>query len=115
MRREVTGGDVIDIKKDEPETTTHEGFYLEAKIIQTQIGKQYIYKFKRQDGRIFGIYGFTNLNIRMENIMQGDYCFLTYLGTKNIQTKFGMKDVHMVRVEVDDDIAPEEHTEVDPF
>ena len=77
------------------------GEYLSNKIITTKIGNQVIYKFRDEEGNPFSIYGFTNLNRAMENIAEGTMCKITYVGTKNVQTKFGMKDVHQVRVEID--------------
>ena len=47
----------------------------------------------------FGIYGFTNLNRVMEQISEGTSLKITYKGTKNLKTKYGLKDVHQVSVE----------------
>jgi hypothetical protein len=111
-----------DIKqhKDEP----FEGFYMGSKDIETKIGPQVVYKFQRRNKLPFNVYGFTNLNRAMEMVEEGQYCRLTYTGTENVQTKFGMKDVHQVMVETDEDIVferdtnsdmPEENTEQGPF
>ena len=95
------GGNAVDIKKeiDKP----YEGVYLGFKGITTKIGEQKIYKFRMASGRLLEIYGFTMLNRVMENIITGEQCRITYLGTENVETKFGMKDVHQVKVEVDDE------------
>jgi|24_taG_2_1085349.scaffolds.fasta_scaffold04888_3 hypothetical protein len=98
--KEVAGGATIDIKtmKDEP----FEGIYVGQKEITTEIGPQVIYRFK-QGASVKGVYGFTNLNRAMEAVCEGALVRLTYLGTENVKTKFGMKDVHQVSVMVDED------------
>lgn len=79
------------------------GIYLGSKGIQTKMGGQIIYRFQARSGRIFSIYGFTNLNIAMENVVTGTLCQITYLGKKLVDTKkFGKKDVHQVRVETEE-------------
>lgn len=77
-----------------------EGEYLGKEEIETKIGKQMIYKFRDESGNPFSVYGFTNLNRAMENLAIGTDCRLTYRGTENVQTKYGLKDVHMVTVEI---------------
>lgn len=96
--KEVTNT-ATDIKKTPGQD--YVGEYLSSKLIKTKIGEQTIYKFRDEEGNPFSIYGFTNLNRAMENIAEGTMCKITYVGTKNVQTKFGMKDVHQVRVEID--------------
>lgn len=93
--------DAIDIKKhiDLP----YVGVYMERKEITTEKGKQWVYKFRTQQGRVFSIYGFTMLNLALENMLVGSLCRITYLGTENVKTRFGMKDVHQVKVEVEDE------------
>jgi len=95
-------GNAIDIKK-EGVSAVHIGTYVGNKQITTKIGNQTIWQFTDADGVPFGIYGFTNLNRQMESVVVGKLCRITYKGTKNLKTKFGMKDVHQVLVEVDDD------------
>ena len=68
------------------------------------------YKVRGDDGEITGVNGFTGLDRKMEGIPVGVKIRLTYLGTENVNTKFGMKDVHQVKVEVDDEGV---NTEVD--
>jgi hypothetical protein len=53
-----------------------------------------------EDGVGFGIYGFTNLNRAMEAVEPGTLVKITYQGTQNVQTKYGMKDVHQASVQV---------------
>ncbi len=93
---EITTGDTIDIKKDGIDKV-YEGIYTGNKEIQTQIGANTIYSFMGNDG-VFSIYGFTMLNLKMQQIATGAKCRIQYDGTKNCKTKFGMKDVHQVKV-----------------
>lgn len=95
-----------DIKKHVGKPFT--GTYTGHKDITTKIGPQVIWQFTDEDGAPFGIYGFTNLNRAMESLSPGTEVRVTYLGTENVQTKFGMKDVHQVRIEVhtDDEELP---------
>jgi len=88
----------IDIKKQKG--VSHEGTYQGKREIQTKIGAQVIWNFLGEDGVAFGIYGFTNLNRAMEAVQPGTLCKIVYLGTQNVQTKFGMKDVHQCQVDV---------------
>jgi len=98
-----------DIKKHPGEPFT--GEYKGKTGITTQIGPQTIYNFVDESGVPFGIYGFTNLNRTMEHIETGTVCRITYTGTVNVQTKFGMKDVHQVLVEIDDGVENSEPKE----
>ena len=102
MFKEVgTSGSTIDIK--DSTGSAYEGYYLGSKDITTKIGPQTIYKFRGKDKRIFQVYGFTNLNRAMEMVSEEQFCRLTYLGMEKVQTKFGLKDVHQVKVEVDEE------------
>lgn len=91
----------MDIKKSVNQP--HVGHYTGFSKIETKIGEQVIWNFTDQDELSFGIYGFTNLNRSMSAIPVGTLCRITYKGTENVKTKFGMKDVHQVVVEVDTD------------
>ena len=88
----------IDIKKQKG--VPHEGTFKGSQQIKTKIGDQTIWNFMGEDGVGFGIYGFTTLNRAMGAIEEGTLVKITYAGTQNMQTKFGMKDVHQVQVEV---------------
>ena len=90
----------LDIKKS---SESHAGYYIGSEQIVTKIGPQIVWKFRDEDGLPFGVYGFTNLNRNMNGIALGFLVRLTYKGTINMKTKFGMKDVHQVLVEVDDE------------
>jgi len=99
----------IDIKKEKGKSYT--GTYVGLTKIETKLGEQYVYKFTDEYEQGFGIYGFTNLNRAMSNVGEGTLTRVTYLGTMNVKTKFGMKDVHQVNVEIDsnDDPGGESH------
>jgi hypothetical protein len=96
----------LDIKKQKGKEL--EGTFKGKHEITTKIGPQVIWQFVGEDGVPFGVYGFTNLNRAMESLEVGTLVKITYQGTQNIQTKYGMKDVHQVSVQVwaDDDKAP---------
>src|SRR3989304_4383365 len=88
----------IDIKKHKGEA--YEGTYRGSHEFQTKVGKQVIWEFTDKDGAPLGIYGFTNLNRAMESIEAGTVLRITYTGTQNVQTRFGMKDVHQIQVQI---------------
>ena len=90
----------IDIKKEKGKP--YVGTYTGKQDIVTKIGPQTIWQFVDEDEQPFGIYGFTMLNRAMNNVGNGKLCRITYQGTKNVKTKFGLKDVHQVLVEIDD-------------
>jgi hypothetical protein len=93
-------GNAMDIKKS---SEAHVGTYVGKEEITTKIGPQVIWNFVDEDGQPFGVYGFTNLNRCMLTLPIGSFCRLTYQGTKKCTTKYGLKDVHQVLVEVDSD------------
>lgn len=99
-------GETRDIKKDPPGKVTHCGIYNGSKVITTKIGDNWVYNFTAPDGTNFGIFGFTQLNMTMEEVPIGCPVKITYQGTKNVKTKFGMKDVHQVSVQYDPDGIP---------
>lgn len=98
MSWEDVSTNAIDIKKHKGEA--YEGIFKGHRNIDTKIGKQVIWEFADKDGVPFGIYGFTNLNRAMEALESGVAVRITYKGTENVQTKFGMKDVHQVSVQI---------------
>lgn len=90
----------IDIKKEKGKD--YIGVYNGYKTIKTKLGDQFIYSFTdAEEGTTFSIYGFTNLNRVMESVREGQMVKVTYMGTKNVQTKYGMKDVHQCEVFTD--------------
>lgn len=110
MAFKVVSGNAIDIKQEKGNPFI--GHYIGKKDITTKIGPQVIWKFIDEDGQPFGVYGFTNLDRAMNNVAVNALCRLTYTGTANVKTKFGMKDVHQVTVEVDDDEEAAQGAEV---
>ena len=90
----------IDIKKEI--NVPYVGTYTGKQGITTKVGPQTIYRFIDEDEQIFGIYGFSNLDRAMNSVLENKLCRITYLGTKNVMTKYGMRDVHQVLVETDD-------------
>lgn len=103
--KEVTSN-AIDIKKDEGKA--YEGVYTGRRDITTKIGPQVIWEFMGPDGMSFGIYGFTNLDSVMKSQKNGAKLRVTYTGKqKDAKTKYGLKDVHKVKVEVDTPDADE--------
>ena len=98
MAWETVDTKALDIKKHRGETYT--GTLTGHHGITTKIGPQVIWDLTGEDGVGFGIYGFTNLNRALEAITVGNLLRITYLGTENVQTKYGMKDVHQVGVQI---------------
>ncbi len=104
----------LDIKKNKD--VAQEGYFTGREDITTKIGPQIIWKFQDKQGNPFGIYGFTNLNFKMKGAPTGYLMRITYKGTEKRQTKFGMKDVHQVLVEIDrsDVLTAHDENEADP-
>ncbi len=98
--KKVNPGDVTDIK--DSEGVPYEGIYQGCKEISTNLGTQYIYKFKTEAGKAFGIWGFTTLNTFMECVVIGSQCRITYTGQAEEKNKYG-KHLHLCTVEVDED------------
>ena len=96
--KKVSRPPTLDIKKQVDEE--HVGVYQGKKDIQTKLGPQVVHEFDDQKGAQFSIYGFTNLNRAMEGVRIGGLVRVKYLGTEKVQTKFGLKDVHQVSVEI---------------
>lgn len=98
--KKVNPGDVIDIKDvvDVP----YEGIYKGCREVSTNFGTQYIYKFQDENGRNFGIWGFTTLNTFMETVLMGTQCRIVYTGQAEEPNKYG-KHLHLCTVEIDED------------
>lgn len=97
----------IDIKKQKG--VPFIGTYTGKRNIETKIGPQVIWQLVDEDETPVGLYGFTGLNRCMETIRVGTRCRIIYQGTKNVKTKFGMKDVHQVTVEVEEGATVNAH------
>jgi hypothetical protein len=105
MAWEEVNTQAVDIKKHKGEA--YVGTLNGHHQIDTKIGKQVVWDFTGEDGLGFGVYGFTNLNRALEAISVGRVVRMTYQGTENVQTKFGMKDVHQVAVQIFREDKPE--------
>lgn len=108
--------DAIDLKREPGKTV--EGYFTGTTKIQTKLGDQVIWQFRRKDGSQFGVYGFTSLNRAMGNAVVGMMTRIHYRGKEMAQTKYGMKEIHKAFVEIDpeDTLAkPEAKTEDVPF
>ena len=88
-----------DIKKN-PEKI-YEGVYLGVKTITTTLGKNNVYKF-RGPGGVFAIFGFTHLDMVMENANLGMHLRIQYAGKKDMPNS-PQGWMHQVRVEVMED------------
>jgi hypothetical protein len=79
------------------------GFYLGSTEHNGNYGNEIHHNFQKQkDNELATIYGFTSLNAKLEKVEKGSLVRLTYLGTEAVKTKkFGTKEVHQVKVEVD--------------
>jgi len=101
MAFKAISGNAVNITKEKDKAFI--GHYTGKQDITTKIGPQVIWKFIDEEGQPFGIYGFTNLDRCMNSVAINALCRITYKGTEKIQTKYGLKDVHQVLVEVDDE------------
>ncbi len=107
------GNNAIDIKKKKGEAVV--GTFTGHRDINTKIGPQVIWEFADEDGAPFGVYGFTSLNRGLQGMKPETVCRLTYTGTINMATKFGQKDVHQVKIEVESNETEEEVRPSEPI
>lgn len=110
MAFRVVNGKYVDIKTIPGRKIT--GVYRSRKDIVTSVGPQVVWELENikgvdtSDGAVSGIYGFTNLNRAMKDIPFGTLVRITYAGVqKGVKTRFGLKDVHQVVVEIDEESA----------
>lgn len=102
-------GNAVDIKKTNQTVT---GIYIGTKTIQTKLGEQQVHEFKdAESGMIIGVYGFGHLNFKIQSLSPGMMTRVSYAGTEKIQTKYGLKDVHQSKVEIDPDFKDESKDE----
>jgi hypothetical protein len=99
------GRNTIDLKKKEVGTRL-EGTYTGYKDITTELGVNRIWEFHDEEGKPYGVYGFTSLNYQMERVAPGTNCRLTYQGKGKTKSKFG-NFPHKVMVECESDDAEE--------
>ena len=93
----------VDIKAKNPGTQIV-GTYTGFKKIKTELGENVIWEFHDEDGKPFGVYGFTNLNFQMEGVAPGTSCRLTYNGKAKEKNKYG-KFPHKVLVEIEEETS----------
>lgn len=93
-------GQATDIKKTPNQP--YVGYYTGKRTIQTKIGEQTIWSFVDDNDKPFGVYGFTSINRLMETVKENTLCRITYLGQQEKETKFGRKQVHQAKLEIDD-------------
>jgi hypothetical protein len=99
-RQEVKVESAINLTKFQDKTL--EGYYLGHKIITGQFKEQLIHNFQKEDGKKLSVYGFTSLNIHLEQVDPGTYVWITYLGKSKEKNKYG-NSVHVCKVEYDFD------------
>lgn len=97
-RKEVIVESAINLTKYPNKTL--EGFYLGHKIVTGRFKEQLIHEFKKEDGKKIQVYGFTSLNIHLEQVDSGVYVWITYLGKSTEKNKYG-NQVHVCKVEFD--------------
>jgi len=93
----------IDIKKEKDKA--YIGYYTGSHQIDTKLGPQVVWDFIDENDGVFGIYGFTNLNLRMKTLKVGAHVRITYKGTQFAPTKFkpSGQEIHQVLLELDDE------------
>ena len=97
-RKEVIVESAINLTKYPNKTL--EGFYLGHKIVTGRFKEQLIHEFKKEDGKKVQVYGFTSLNINLEQVDPGVYVWVTYIGKSMEKNKYGNQS-HICKVEFD--------------
>lgn len=92
------GSQATDIKKSDP-GTTYEGVFLAKRPIETDYGTNTIYTFEGPDGE-FSVYGFTDLDAKLSQVVLGNEVRMTYEGRESVKTKRGLVNMHRVKVEI---------------
>jgi len=91
----------IDITKEKD--VPHTGTFIKSEEVDGKFGKQLHHHFTDDEGSEYAVYGFTVLNNAMAEVVAGDYCRLIYRGVKkDTKTKYGIKDIHICDVDVED-------------
>ena len=100
MRQEVKIEQAINLTKYPDKTL--EGYYMGCKTIAGKFNEQIIHTVQKSDNKKVQIYGFTSLNINLEQIERGVYVWITYTGKSVEKNKFG-NNSHTCKVEYDID------------
>ncbi len=98
MRQEVKVEGAINLTKYPNKTL--EGYYLGSKIVSGRLGEQFIHSLEKLDGKKVSVYGFTSLNIHLEQVEIGTHVWITYLGKSTEKNKYGNTN-HVCKVEYD--------------
>lgn len=100
MRQEVKVEGAISLTQYPNKTL--EGYYLGSKLVSGRFKEQLIHSIEKLDGKKVSIYGFTSLNIHLEQVEIGTHVWITYLGKSTEKNKYG-NAVHVCKVEYDFD------------
>lgn len=77
-------------------------YYIGNKEVDTDYGESLVHEFQKEDGKRFNVWGFTVLDKKLSMVDKGVLVRVTYTGKEQIKTKkYGMKDVHTCKVEID--------------
>jgi len=98
MRQEVKVESAVNLTKYPDKTL--EGYYLGHKIVTGRFKEQLIHEVQKPDGKKVSVYGFTSLNIHLEQVDPGTYVWITYVGKSQDRNKYG-NQVHVCKVEYD--------------
>jgi hypothetical protein len=103
MRQEVKIEQAINLTKYPNKEL--EGYYLGHRLVTGKFKEQLLHDFKKPDGKKVSVYGFTSLNINLEQMEVGTKVWVTYLGKSKEANKYGQQ-THMCKVECDfDDVT----------
>lgn len=98
-RQEVKVESAINLTKYPDKTL--EGYYLGSKLVSGRFNnEQLIHSIEKLDGKKVSVYGFTSLNIHLEQVEIGTHVWITYLGKSTEKNKYG-NAVHVCKVEYD--------------
>jgi hypothetical protein len=97
MRQEVKIEQALNLKNYLNKTM--EGYYLGHRGIRGNFGEQTIHDVKTAKGKI-SVYGFTSLNLQLDQVEPGTKVWITYTGKSTEKNKYGQQ-VHQCRVECD--------------
>jgi hypothetical protein len=84
--------------------TKIEGIYLGHKAVKSDFERpNIVHKIKTPDGKEVEFFGFTSVNLRLQNVQIGDYIYVEYLGLQDETKKPGRTNQHLSKVEIDDE------------
>jgi len=65
------------------------GFYIGLKLIDTPLGESTLHNFERVDGSRYSVWGFTLLNLNLQQVKKGVLTKIVYTGKSKEKNKFG--------------------------